>query len=249
MNIDELPGFRRRLKVESGEGAVIAMVEDDYHCMVVTLRHDGECVLSVEPDMHRAPWTTCPGAPAKLVGTFTGALLSEVTARHDKQTNCTHLHDLAVLAAAHAQDRGTLVYDILVSDPVDGRRISEIRRDGVLVLRFAEQDNILVEPEGAAGRSLFELRDWINALDGPQKEAARLLQWGAILGHGRARGPEHKWVASELPPSCYTFQPERVAGAEYIGKTLDFSQGSETPLAKFGATAIERIRSAGPSDT
>ncbi|MFP5306390.1 MAG: DUF2889 domain-containing protein, partial [Gammaproteobacteria bacterium] len=95
-------------------------VEDDYHCMRVTVRHDGMAATAVEGEVLRAPWTTCPGAAEQLRQTFSGVALRDFAARGEKQANCTHLHDLATLAAAHALDSAPLVYDILVSDPVDG---------------------------------------------------------------------------------------------------------------------------------
>ena len=82
------------------------MLEDDIHCLAVTLRHDGVRVTAIEPLFERAPWTTCPGAVARLTETFSGKSLAEVNARADKKQNCTHLHDMAVLAAVHAADRG-----------------------------------------------------------------------------------------------------------------------------------------------
>ena len=128
--IDDLPGYRRRIRIEPGEGTVRAMLEDDMHCMTVMLRHEQGIVTAVEPEMERAPWTTCPGARAQLVATFAGKPLSEVTARREKRANCTHLHDLAVFAAAHASDGAALTYDVLVSDQVDGLRLLELRRGG-----------------------------------------------------------------------------------------------------------------------
>src|SRR5688500_14746557 len=104
--------------------------------MAVTLRHDGATVTAVEPVRERAPWPTRPGAPDVLVATFTGVRLADLAARGAKQVNCTHLHDLAVLAAAHAGDARSTRYEICVSDPIDELCVSEIRRDGDLVLRF-----------------------------------------------------------------------------------------------------------------
>jgi hypothetical protein len=97
-------------------------VEDDYHLMSVIVHHDGAVATTIESVMRRAPWTTCPGAPAQLAQTFTGVALNAFAARGEKQANCTHLHDLAVLAAGHAFDAAPVVYDMLVSDPVDGKR-------------------------------------------------------------------------------------------------------------------------------
>src|SRR5690349_7684522 len=111
--LDELPGYRRRFRITPSPNRVVSELEDDYHRMSVTIFHDGKQAISIEPVMHRAPWTTCPGAPAVLKQTFTGVALNEFAARGEKRSNCTHLHDLAVLAAAHALATAPLVYDIL----------------------------------------------------------------------------------------------------------------------------------------
>lgn len=240
--LDRSPGYRRCLHVEAGEGAVVAQMEDDYHCMSVTLEHDGKRVTAVLPDMNRAPWTTCPGAPAKLVETFAGRLLAEVTARHDKQANCTHLHDLAVLAASHAHERGGFTYAMIASDPVDGERILDIRRDGVAVMQWVEREGVLVSPDAINGKTLMTLRDWISALPEAEREAARLLQWASIVAHGRTLPWERLYLAENMPPNCYSFQPERVAKATRVGKIIDFSGTGAAPLGSYGTHEISRVR-------
>lgn len=233
--IDDLPGYRRRIRIEpgpieAGGAAVLAMLEDDMHRMAVRLRHDGETVSAVEPVMERAPWTTCPGARAQLVQTFAGQPLSEVTVRREKRANCTHLHDLAVLAAAHAPDGRATTYDVLVSDPIEGERILELRRDGERVLRWVEREGKLVEPAGTAGVALPMLRDWIATLPAAEQEPARLLQWAGLVAHGRTIPIERQSIAADIPPNCYTFQPERAAVAIRNGVIRDFSDGSNVPL-------------------
>jgi hypothetical protein len=242
MPSDRLPGYRRRLRVEAADRAVVAQMEDDYHCMSVTLEHDGERVTAVIPDMNRAPWTTCPGAPAKLVETFAGRLLTEVTARREKQQNCTHLHDLAVLAAAHAAPPGGFVYQIFVSDPVDGERVLEIQRDGETVARWLERGGVLVSPKVIEGLTLMTLRDWIASLPPEEREPARLLQWASIVAHGRTLPWERMHLTDNMPPSCYTFQPERIASAARIGKIVDFSGTGAIPLGNYGAEEVSRVR-------
>jgi hypothetical protein len=231
--IDDLPGYRRRIRIAPGPGAVLAMLEDDMHCMAVTLRHEGGIVTAVEPVMERAPWTTCPGAKARLIATFAGQPLGEVTARREKRANCTHLHDLACFAAAHARDPAPLTYDLLISDPVAGARALELRRDGETVLRWREKDGVLVEPASAAGLPLMSLREWIGTLPAAEQEPARALQWAGLVAHGRTIPIEQQSIASDIPPNCYTFQPERAAVAVRNGVMRDFSDGSHAPLEGF----------------
>ena len=231
--LDALPGFRRRLRVTPSPGQVIAALEDDYHCMAVTLRHDGLTVTGIESAMERVPWTTCPGAPAVLAATFRGVALADVPARGEKKANCTHLHDLTVLAAAHAGETNAILYDIVTCDPVDGLAIAEIRRDGTALLQIAHRNHLVEAPAAIAGLSILKLRDWIDGLDGPEREVARLLQWGAILANGRLIPMERQSTASRVPPNCFTFQPDNAAKALRVGQVIDFTATQLTPLDHF----------------
>jgi hypothetical protein len=86
--IDDLPGYRRRLRVTPSNGRVLAELEDDYPCMAVTVHHDGHAATAVQPVMDRAPWSTCPGAVAVLEQTFEGIALKNFASRGDKRANC-----------------------------------------------------------------------------------------------------------------------------------------------------------------
>lgn len=233
IDVEQQPGFRRRFRLTPTQQAVQAEVEDDFHCMSVIVRHDGERATQVEPDLRRAPWTTCPGAVEKLQQTFTGVALASFPERGEKQTNCTHLHDLATLAAAHAFDVEATVYDIFVSDPVGGMRHAEIRRNGKTLLEWTEAQFHLVEPKVAAGVRLDKLKAWIVNLAPELQEPAKLLQWGNMLANGRTIPLEKQSDATIMPPNCYTFQPERKMIAKRIGVIRDFSQGSDTPLGGY----------------
>lgn len=236
-----LPGYRRRILIEPRPAAVAAMLEDDIHCLAVILRHDGDRVLSVEPDTARMPWTTCPGAAAKLVETFEGQLLTDVTARREKKQNCTHLHDLAVLAAAHAHDRDALEYRISASDPVAGKRVLELDASDGRHMRWEEQDGLITLPESAAGQHLMALRDWIAALPQAEQEPARVLQWASLVAHGRTMPLDEQSNAAALPPNCYTFQPERAIHADRVGARFDFSEGGREPLGELAPEVLKRL--------
>jgi len=230
--LESLPGFRRRFRVMPAPDCVQTEVEDDFHCMGVSIHHDGRIANLVEPILARAPWTTCPGAVEQLRQTFTGVALREFTARGEKQANCTHLHDLALLAAAHAFDADPFVYDILVSDPVDGKRRAELRRNGEVVIGWVESGFRIIEPAELAGMTLDKMRPWLDTLDPVRQEAARLLRWANMIANGRIIPLENQSDATRMPPNCYTFQPERKVVARRVGKIIDFSTGTEQPLQK-----------------
>jgi hypothetical protein len=232
-SLDSLPGYRRRFIITPSLHCVRSDLEDDYHCMAVAVHHDGRVATRIEPVMARAPWTTCPGAVAELIATFTGVALDAFAERGAKQHNCTHLHDLAVLSAAHARDQSPLVYDILVTDPVEGRRSAEIRRNGTTLLSLSEASGRMTAPAAAAGLALDGLRPWIDSLEPALREPARLLRWGALVAHGRTVPWERQSDARRMRPgSCYTFQPARMAEAQRIGAIRDFSRGA-VPLADY----------------
>jgi hypothetical protein len=236
--IDDLPGFRRRVRVTPGPDRVLSELEDDLHCMAVELQHRDGLITRVSAEQDRAPWSTCAGAIGRVGETLEGRALAEVAgALGDKLAHCTHLYDLAVFGAAHAADRRPLVYDILISDPIHGRRLSELRRNGETVMAWAEQDDRLCEPEALAGLGLRDLRSWIEGLDPAAQEAAKLLRWGSMLARGRALMTPQKTDPTGFPPNCHTLQPQIARDARRVGEVREFSRGDARPLDRRPAPA------------
>ena len=210
---------------------MLAEVEDDYHCMAVEIRHCEGIARDVESRVHRAPWTTCPGAEQTLTATFAGVALGDFVARGQKKANCTHLHDLALLAANHAWDAQQTILDIRVSDPVAGRCRAALYRGEARLLSWVLQGNQVVAPAGFQGLGLFDRLDpWLVGLPGDVQEAVRLLRWSCIVAHGRQIPLSQQSDATAMPANCYTFQPERALMAERVGRIKDFSDGRERPL-------------------
>jgi hypothetical protein len=227
LDLDHLPGYRRRFVVTPAAGHVRVELEDDYHCMAVTIRHANGVATSVEPILARAPWTTCPGAVAELKQTFTHVAIDAFAERGEKTSNCTHLHDMAVLGAAHARDKERLIYNILVSDPVDGTRRAELRHNDVKVMGWTLEGFRFTAPADLAGMTLEKMRTWTDALGPVEQEYARLLRWGAMIAHGRQIPMENQSDARKMRMgSCYTFQTHRIVDAKRIGKVRDFSNGT-----------------------
>ena len=231
--IDEVPGFRRRFVITPDQGVVTAALEDDVHCMAVTLHHDGARIQRVEGHMKRWPWSTCPGAAAALEAAFAGVPLASATERGGKRNNCTHLYDLAELAAAHALDAAATLYELLVTDPLEGLIDAELRCNGEPVLRWKLRGIEVLEPAAIAGRSILHLRDWIASLDRSAREAARIAQWGCLVAHGRQLDWSQSAKQMAPPGSCHTFQPENASQAKHIGRRHDFSAGGRMPLSQW----------------
>ncbi|MCG8535858.1 MAG: DUF2889 domain-containing protein [Pseudomonadales bacterium] len=227
-------GFWRRVRITPGVNVVQAELEDDFHCMSVVLSHNGTQIEQVSADMRRAPWTTCPGAKEVLLQTFTGVPLSGVGGvAKQKKHNCTHLFDLVSWAAKHAQDTEQTIYDVLVSDPKQQRRKAEIRVNGEAVLSWVESGFAIVEPQEIKGTRIDALRPWIESLNEALKEPAKILQWGNMLANGRTIPLEQQSDAKKMPPSCYTFQPDRAVLAKRVGEIRDFSQRTDQPLDEY----------------
>lgn len=209
-----VPAFRRRILIEPSPGLVTAELEDDWHRMVVTLTHRDGIVVDVASEMKRWPWSTCRGAIAQLAETFTGSPLDEVARRGERTQNCTHLHDLALFAAAHAMETSAVAYDVTVSDPVDGRRVAELVRNGAPMFSWSQENDLFVEPSDLVGLRLNELGEWISTLDGDRREGARILRWATIMAYGRAMDIPEGLSATTFPGgACFTFQPGQARDA------------------------------------
>lgn len=232
MTIDDLPGFRRRFLVTPVSRAVTAALEDDVHRMAVTLHHDGAVITRVEAEMERHPWDLCPGAAAKVIADFTGKELAAAARSSDKKANCTHLFDLAELAARHAREGDPVLYEMLVSDPVDGETTSVLRRGGAERLRWTARNDLVTAPEGPAGLTVLGLRPWIATLSGEERIEARMLQWASLVAHCRLIPWEAQKQLRALPGSCFASQPGLHEKCQRFGEHIDFSKpGARLPLA------------------
>ncbi len=224
------PAFNRAIVIQPSPGEVTALVEDDLHHMAVTLGHDGETITAVEGRMIRAPWSTCPGAALVLAQTFTGARLADTAQVGAKRQNCTHLFDMAVLAAAHALDARSTRYDLRVEDPFEGVRHMVIHRDGREQMAWTERDRRFVAPGPIAGMGYKDMGDWIASLDPAHEEMARLLRGVAVISHGRQIPMELQSDAMRIPPNCHTFQPGQRERARRVSGIHDFTTAIHGPL-------------------
>ncbi len=209
--------------------------------MAVALEHDGEVITRVVPQMDRWPWLNCPGAKAVVERTFAGKPIRSADPRESKRLNCTHLYDLAELAVRHAFDEKPTVYDIAVSDPVDGRNRAEFRKNGELKLAYELVSDVVQTPNAAKGLHLLKLRDWTMSLSGDEREWARILQWVSLIAHSR----QMEWDLGSLPDpqmkaSCFNYQPESRASTYRVGPRHDFSRGGREPLSTFDGKEFRR---------
>lgn len=221
-------GFHRRIVLRSPSGTeVTAELEDDFHHFRVWIGHDGERVVTVGAEALRYPWSTCPQAKAELLA-LTGAPLTADTAALaalvPPRRNCTHMHDLAGLAVAHAaRGRDHRRYDAVVPDrDPEGRTRAVLWRDGAEVLAWDLHRHRIAGPPPWSGRDLRAgFVAWAGAnLDPDDAEAACVLRRAAAIALGRMVDLDAYERADELREvmlgACYTFSPAVIATARRV---------------------------------
>ncbi|MBV1688748.1 hypothetical protein KRR38_13965 [Novosphingobium sp. G106] len=129
------PGLWRRIVLLPGDGWIGGALEDDMHRFHIRLDHANGRVTKVAAKAVRHPWSACPGATTFIARELTGELLTAVADR-DPFQHCTHLYDLAVLAAAHADDDAPTRFDMTVADRVEGRTTATLAENGAEKLRW-----------------------------------------------------------------------------------------------------------------
>ena len=233
--------LRRRSIAEASERVARAAVEDDFHHMEVRLEHDGSVVTRLSGEIRRYPWTTCAFAEAKLadlLGARLGPRPATEVADFNPKSHCTHLFDLACFAIAQAWRGGRREYDIAVPDRIDGRTRAEIRRDGVLVLAWDMEGDLIVSGRDA-GQNARPISSRGLTFDDDAFEAMMMLRRGLMIGRGRGdRSRPRATTAAEhlsrLSGACFTYQPETAPQSRRsIYTPIDFTHCPEKLLADF----------------
>lgn len=178
-------GYRRRIELVPYEGGMQAAMEDDFHRFTLKLAFDGDRISALDGTTERVPWSPCPGALPYLIDALVGRTVDEVQAMARDTDHCTHLLDLAVLAAAHAEDRKPASFDMSVSDAVEGRREARLYRDGVLALAWTFEGDLIIAPAAFAGLKLRNLRKWGAGMSPQRLETALLLRRAILISGGR----------------------------------------------------------------
>jgi hypothetical protein len=247
--------YRRRILLSAEGTRVRAELEDDFHRFAVELDHDGRSVLAARGEAARFPWTTCPGATARIEALAGVPLLAravELAGHADASLHCTHMYDLAALALAHAAARrARRRYDAAVTDRVQGACRATLARDGTPLLDWQVQGHQLGGPAPWKGVSLRGrgFLDWLDAnLDPDTAEAGLVLRRALFIALGRATDLDGVARASEIQPltgaSCHTFQPGVAGRAQRMqGATRDWT---DTPDALLWTSASLPTAGAGP---
>ena len=255
------PGLWRRIVLAPRPGWITAGLEDDLHRFHVRLHHAHGMITAVDAEARRHPWTACAGAPGHLGGELAGKTLVEVAALPAPE-HCTHLRDLAVLAAAHAGDGQDTRLDMRVADRVDGRTTATLCEDDRPVLEWLLDGTVIAAPAELAGieqagielagielagRDLRQLSRWQGELTARLAEYAHVLRRAVfVLGGRQFEAPAGQTTADMGPGRmgvCYNYQmPQAATSRRPAVWKRDFSLSGETPLSGFDpAAAMTRV--------
>lgn len=245
--------FRRRIVLEATSSGVRGELADDFHHFAVDLTIRDGRVAGVEGEGIRVPWATCPGALASLRALVDLPLTRDLRGLHRStapRTQCTHLHDLACLAVAHADrlavegdDRRVL--EVALPDRVAGettatldQRTASEKSETSFRLEWQIEGNLIASSTAdvfsgvpLSGRAFQAV---LGVTQDPDLvEAAWVLQRAVFVGTGRRhdfeRMPTAETFASVVGGACHSFAPERVAEAKKIpGTVRDFSTNPES---------------------
>ncbi len=234
--------YRRRIHVATvAPGVVRSALEDDFHHFVVTLRHDGERVESVDCESRRWPWSTCPDAALPLRKLAMMPLSRRFTAAGrwtDPKQNCTHQFDTACYAITHAASgRTERTYDVEVPrrEPATGASHVRVWVDGDLRLAWQLHWSGIVGAEAPFDAAPWRggFMRWADAtLPEDDAEIAITLRRASDIGMGRGMDLDAIPVAKNLPPSmagiCHTMQPGVIEVAlRNVGSIRDFATAPE----------------------
>jgi hypothetical protein len=210
--------LRRIITIDSTPGEIAARIADIVHQFGVTVRHDGVRVTAIGGTAERVPWTTCPGALARLDALVGVPLAGSAPTTIDKAQQCTHLFDLARLAMAHAAPLGRRRYDVDVAlGALAGTIEATVHRDGIEQLRWTvAADRVIGEGPWEGHGTTGPVR-WPDGMDDPDiRQAALLLRRALLVFIGSGGGGEKRYAAQMpyMTGACHTYQPAAMAVAE-----------------------------------
>ena len=181
--------YHRRIVAIPEDGRVRAALEDESHHIEITVFHANNVITDIQTKVHRLPWTTCPGAAAKLKELVGLSLrrMHESTGR-DAKENCTHMFDLARVAIARGCIGKPVQYDMELPDRVEKRTRAKLYRDGELALWWDAEGSFVTGPEPFTGHTVRGAPKWPEGLDDDTLEAALVLRRVFLVASTREPG-------------------------------------------------------------
>jgi hypothetical protein len=230
------PGIWRRIIIWPQRGWIGGALEDDVHRFHMRIDHDGGRITGVQAQALRHPWSACPGAAPHIAGELTGEWLAD-TAKRDPLKHCTHLYDLAVVLAAHAEDSAPTQFDLRVADRTDDRTQAVLLENGSEAMRWQLEGTEITGPAPFAGLDLRRLSSWKQDLPARQAERATMLRRAVFISGARLFNPPPGLLAadqgSQRMGACFNYQMPQAAQSTRMPDWLRNWQGSDEPLGGF----------------
>jgi hypothetical protein len=231
--------YRRAVRIEAREGLATAEMEDDVHHFRAMLTHSNGVVVKAEGEAVRTPWTICAGSLGVL-RTLEGLSLEAVRKlpAASRNQHCLHLFDVALLAAARAEDAPFLrLYQIEADYDADTPALT-LWRDGEAILSWrieGDRNNGRIKGSAFDGLTLSELPRRLASLPRDEAEAVMILRRGSHISGVRKLDLDAFVGSNALRAtpdgSCYAKQPQRSAQAKRIvGSSRDFWSKGDWPL-------------------
>lgn len=202
---------------------VEAVMEDPFHALALSIRHDDHALLTVEGRWERHPLTSCEGAGSALSGLAGLPLVGDLRKRWQQAEptlQCTHMFDTLRLASAHiARARADRRYDVALPDADADKQPVRLLQDGALILEIdIDADFRITAPAAYAGAPLLAgFARWATEkLTAEEFEQMLLIQRGAFVGRGQRMDiTQYYGRAGQLsgpsPAACFGSQPHRYA--------------------------------------
>lgn len=258
--------FRRAYRFDIGDGTVTGEMADDFHHFALTMAHDGRRVTDIGGEGLRTPWNTCLKAPNALAA-LNGLALQDDPATFIRQSNsrmqCTHLYELAALAASHlVRGAASVTYEAAVPYPLGPEPLgATLTQNGEAVLDWhlvrpdapglpVEQlvrGDMIVAPAPFAGQRVSKLLGWAaENVDAAMFDAIYILRRAVGISAARVLDLDNPDVDivdlmfRGKTSDCFAFQPEnRDYTTRHVGSTLDFTAAPGTLLRETATPAIK----------
>jgi hypothetical protein len=234
----EPPLFRRCIQLQTAplpdSGLrVRAALEDDFHHFRVELQAHAGHITAISTQALRQPYSLCTKAGQEVLQLLGAAVHPQAHAMArlvQPSHQCTHVLDLAGLAAAQAaRGSGRRRYDISVPLRQAGHTRATLARDGQTLLAWDLDDLDIAGPSPYTGMNLRTgLARWaLTNLSQDDAEAALVLRRAAAISLGKG-APLDEQTHAKVTGRCYVQQPERAPQAlRQIGSTWDFTSRAE----------------------
>ncbi len=237
VHITRVGPYRREIRITARVGVARAEMGDDLHHFAIELRHHAGVITAATADSIRVPWTTCPAAALALTKLAGKPVVSPLpfAAPHERFENCTHMLDLANLAAGRAHQPGfERTYRVAVDVAPDRTLTGSLVVDGRPSLAWRIAGGRIESDDEFDGRVPGELPRLLFGRAIDRAEPVLVMRRAMHIGASRTLdldALESPLGGFPVPPSCHTYLPGvRELARRERGTFIDFFREGRWPL-------------------